>query len=271
MTKAELEIETFVRALAGRKGNLLVVTGAGVSAGSGIPVFREEGNPDAIWNKDTTELASRRYFRRDPVGQWRWYLTRFGNMEEKAPNAGHRALVDLERRWPGRFLLVTQNIDTLHEQAGSTRMVKVHGSSALVRCSRDGCEHGAPAGTLRRADLREAFARFEARPCAETLPRCPACQAILRAHVLWFDECYDEHLGYGFSTVLEFLPRAAGAIFVGTSFSVGITRIVQDALAPAGRPMFSNDPAPVREDGDAIVHLPARAEEFLPRVAGWLE
>ncbi len=271
MTGAEREIETFVRELAARKGNLLVVTGAGVSAGSGIPVFRQEGNPDAIWTKETTELATRRYFRKDPVGQWRWYLARFANMAEKAPNAGHRALVELERRWPGRFLLVTQNIDTLHEQAGSTRMMKVHGSSALARCSRAGCVNGAPTGTLRRADLRDAFARFEARPCVETLPVCPACGAILRAHVLWFDESYGEHEGYGFSAVRAFLPRADGAIFVGTSFSVGITALVEGALAAGSRPMFSIDPAPTSGAGDAIVHVAAKAEEFLPRLASCVE
>lgn len=260
-----MELETFLGALASRKGNLLLVTGAGISAASGIPVFRASNDPSAIWSASTMEMATHDFFRREPAESWRWYLSRFDALEDKRPNPAHRAVAELERAWPGEFLLVTQNIDTLHEDAGSSKLVKVHGSSALARCSRAGCARGAPRGTIPRGELREALARFRADPGEATVPRCPACGSLLRPHVLWFDECYDEHESYGFATVLGYLRKADGAIFVGTSFSVGITAIVTQAMRARRLPCFSIDPSPLdREPG--VVQVQARAEELLPRL-----
>lgn len=263
-----MEIGEFLEGLAARKGNLLLVTGAGISVASGIPVFRASNDPSAIWTASTLEMATHRFFRQDPVTSWRWYLGRFDGLEDKAPNAAHRAVAELERVWPGRFLLVTQNIDTLHEAAGSTELVKVHGSSAYVRCSRTGCVHGAPRGALVRRDLADAFARFRVSPELATVPRCPACDSLLRPHVLWFDESYDEHASYGFARVLRYLGVADGAIFVGTSFSVNITAIVGETLREAGRPCFSIDPAPL--GGRGVTHVPAKAEELLPELVASL-
>ena len=127
------------------RGLILVVTGAGASHASGIPTFRGR-EPEAVWKQDDIDLATRRTFELDPVAQWSWYLRRFERLEGARPNPGHLALVELER-WQtargGGFLLVTQNIDTLHEEAGSRRLIKVHGSSDRLRCSRQGCRHGA--------------------------------------------------------------------------------------------------------------------------------
>ena len=108
---------------------LLVITGAGVSAGSGIPTFRGS-EPDALWKVSDVELATFDYFQRDPVAQWRWYLKRFESVETASPNPGHEALALLEG-WQtdrgGSFQLVTQNIDTLHEAAGSSAIRLEHG------------------------------------------------------------------------------------------------------------------------------------------------
>ncbi|HRI67373.1 MAG TPA: Sir2 family NAD-dependent protein deacetylase, partial [Polyangium sp.] len=129
---------------------ILVLTGAGVSHASGIPTFR--GNDiEAIWKRNPMELGTRQYFQEDPAGSWKWYMARYDIVCKAKPNLGHLAIAALERYQVARggdFLLITQNIDTLHEQAGSSRMVKVHGTSDRVRCSRIGCQNGSPAGSL---------------------------------------------------------------------------------------------------------------------------
>ena len=101
-----------------------------------------------MWKRDVTELGTNRYFAEDPAGSWSWYTSRFDIVLEKQPNPAHHALAAIER-WHvargGRFLLVTQNVDPLHERAGSEWLVKVHGSADRVRCS------GGAASTARRA------------------------------------------------------------------------------------------------------------------------
>lgn len=252
------------------KGLLLVVTGAGVSAASGLPLFRG-AEPDAIWNRDVTEIGTVRYFERDPVGWWRWFLRSFEGLLDATPNAAHSALATLERWQTGRggdFLLVTQNIDTLHEQAGSRRLVKVHGSADRVRCSRSGCALAAPSGSLTASEAD--FAAFLRQPGRDSLPRCPRCGALLRAHALLFDEYYDEHFDYGFDRVREALDRMALALFVGTSFSVGVTDLVLRTALGWRLPVISIDPAaPPPAPGVRAVRSPA--EEILPAVCRALE
>ena len=122
-----------------RQGNLCVLTGAGISAESGIPTFRGK---DGYWvvgsrNYMPEEMATARMFERQPEEVWRWYLYRFGICHKFAPNPAHHALVELERHCGERFRLVTQNIDGLHRRAGSTheRTYCIHGDSAWVRCA----------------------------------------------------------------------------------------------------------------------------------------
>lgn len=208
---------------------LLVLTGAGMGLASGIPTFRGT-DPDAVWAKDVMEMGTFAYFRGDPVGSWRWYRSRFRALEGARPNAGHHALVSLERWQRGRgrdFLLVTQNIDTLHRLAGSEALVEVHGRADRLRCPTRGCANAAPAGSLSRASVD--FTAFDADSVEANLPTCPQCGAILRAHVLWFDEYYDGHVDYGFDRVIRGLRRADLVLFVGTSFSVGVTAAALEA------------------------------------------
>ena len=172
---------------------LAVVTGAGISLASGIPTFRGS-DPDAVWANDVMEMGTHRFFTANPGKSWEWYLSRFDGLSDKMPNPAHTALVDLEN-WHvgrgGRFTLITQNVDGLHRKAGSERLVEVHGTSAEVRCSRYGCELGAPSGSIPRDSMD--LAAFRASPSDETVPRCPSCGAMIRQHVLLFDEFYDEH------------------------------------------------------------------------------
>lgn len=248
------------------RGLLTVITGAGVSLASGIPTFRGT-DPDAVWKKDVTELGTARYFREDPVASWTWYTSRFDQVLDKAPNAAHRALEALER-WHsargGDFLLVTQNVDTLHEDAGSRALVKVHGSADRVRCSRVGCVHGAPAGSIARA--RTDMGAFFAAPSAHTLPRCPACGSFLRQHVLWFDEFYDEHEDYQWPRVLEAAERMDLALFVGTSFAVGVTDLFAQAAQRKRIPAFAVDPGMAAPPYPGVALLREPCETLLPVV-----
>lgn len=258
-----------------RRGSLLVVTGAGISLASGIPTFRGT-DPGAVWTRDVTELGTRRYFEEDPVGSWRWYMARFDKALTAQPNPAHQALVALER-WQadqggGQFLLLTQNVDPLHERAGSVRLAKVHGSADKVRCSREGCRFGAPAGSLLRDDVDlESFRR---EPALERVPRCPdaSCGALLRQHVLWFDEAYHEHDDYQFHRVRQFLRELDLVVCVGTSFSVGITEMVLRAALYLGAPVVAVDPNGVPGVPERLLTcLRTPAEVLLPDVVARLE
>ncbi len=247
-------------------GFLLVVTGAGISLASGIPTFR--GNdPDAVWKRDVTELGTFQFFREDPVGSWQWYMSRFSKVLRARPNAAHHALVALER-WQlergGNFLLVTQNIDTLHRAAGARQLVEVHGAADRVRCPADGCRHGAPRGSLPRPDLD--LEAFFADPTADKLPRCPECDEILRQHVLWFDEYYQSHDHYQWLRVQAAAGTMNLALFVGTSFAVGVTDLFVKAGLMGRVPIYSIDPAGARAPYPGIQVLAEKAEKLLPAV-----
>lgn len=247
----------------------LVVTGAGVSAASGLATFRGT-DPGAIWARDVTEIGTIAWFRDHPVEWWLWFLDRFEGVREVRPNPAHHAIAALER-WQsardGRFLVVTQNVDTLHEQAGTRSLVKVHGSADRVRCSRFGCPNGAPSGSLPAGAFD--VERFRREPGPDTLPRCPDCGSLLRAHALLFDEYYDEHDDYGFSRVTAALEQADLALFVGTSFSVGVTELAIRSVVMRGIPAVSIDPAARPIPG--LEPIPENAETILPRVVELLQ
>ena len=243
--------------------SFLVVTGAGVSVASGIPTFRGS-DPDAVWARDTTQMGTHRYFVEDPVGSWRWYLDRFEKVVGARPNPAHQALADMERWHKAHergFLLVTQNIDGLHRAAGSEDIVEVHGRADRFRCSRDGCNLGAPTGSIARADVD--LGPFLGAPSPSTLPRCPACSSLLRQHVLWFDERYDMHGDYQVGRALYAAQRARVVLFAGTSFAVGITAMILEEAANHSANVYSIDPTP-RPSGPSVRAIVAPAEVALP-------
>jgi NAD-dependent deacetylase len=245
---------------------ILIVTGAGVSHASGIPTFRGS-DPGAIWKHDVKKLGKYAFFRKDPAGSWQWYLSRFEKLEGARPNPGHHAIAALERfqiERGGDFLLVTQNVDTLHEQAGSQRLVKVHGTSDRYRCSRVGCELGAHEGSIAASEID--LAAFRANPVEAHVPRCPSCGAFLRMHILWFDETYEGHRDYQWQRVgIAAEVEARLVIFAGTSFSVGVTEHVTHFAQARKVPVFNIDPTPrIHEPG--IVSIAAGAEVALVEV-----
>ncbi len=194
-------------------GKVVVLTGAGISAESGIPTFR---GAEGIWvvgsrNYMPQEMATHEMFERAPEEVWRWYLYRFGICGGARPNAGHAALVRLERALGERFTLVTQNIDGLHRRAGSSRVLCIHGDAAFVRCDAE-CGLGVvdmPVGLVPRGDGPLGPAQREAL-------RCPRCRGWLRPHVLWFDEYYDEE-HYRMDSALRAASEGDLLLVVGTS------------------------------------------------------
>jgi len=251
-------------------GLIVLVTGAGISLASGIPTFRGS-DPGAIWARDVTEMATLRYFQADPAGSWRWYRGRFQGILAAQPNPAHRAVAALERWQAGRrrdFLLVTQNIDTLHERAGSARVAKVHGSADRCRCSDAMCRLGAVESiALDAVD----FTEFDREPRLAAIPACPACGSRVRPHVLWFDELYVSHADYQWHVVDAAAGRITLLICIGTSLAVGVTSFLQSAAAAARAPVFLIDPGERPRDAHhAMVHVRAMAEELLPDVVGIL-
>ncbi|MFN7962167.1 MAG: Sir2 family NAD-dependent protein deacetylase [Thermoanaerobaculia bacterium] len=259
-------LESLAQALeAAAPGLIVAVTGAGISLASGIPTFRGS-DPGAVWKVDLTELATFRYFQEDPAGSWQWYLQRFDRLGAARPNAAHLALAELER-WQlargGEWLLITQNIDTLHEQAGSRQLIKVHGSSDRFRCSRRGCELGEPRGSIAAAEVD--LSAFRAHPGRETVPRCPRCGSPLRQHVLWFDEMYTSHRDYQWEYVQGALEHMRLALAIGTSFAVGFTERVLQAAYWNKVPLVAIDPGRAPEVAiPGLEHIAAKAEELLP-------
>ncbi|MBN2191691.1 MAG: RNA polymerase subunit sigma [Polyangiaceae bacterium] len=263
-------LEELTAALAtANPGPLLLVTGAGISRASGIPTFRGT-DPWAVWERDVTELGTLAYFEADPAGSWRWYLGRFAALRGAIPNPAHHACVALERWQTGRgggFLLVTQNIDGLHRRAGSEALIEVHGTAERVRCSRVGCTLGSPRGSLPRSEVD--LLAFERDSIFANVPRCPRCAAPLRQHVLWFDEYYASHEDYRFEQVAAAAERAKVVVFVGTSFSVGVTELVLRAGILREARIFSLDPSGVSPH-PSVVTLTAPAERILPPLAAAL-
>jgi NAD-dependent deacetylase len=231
------------RVLIGDATRLLVFTGAGVSAESGIPTFRDalEGH----WARhDPTRLATEEGFRADPALVWRWYAERRAGIARAEPNAAHRAIADAQR--PGRRLaVVTQNVDGLHRRAGSRDVIELHGSIVRARCL-EGC---GPASEGWERDARVP-------------PPCPRCGvAPLRPGVVWFGE----RLPPGAFERAERLAAEADALLVvGTSGLVQPAASLPLVAARRHRPVIVVDPNPTGLDGIATVSLRGRAADVVP-------
>ena len=150
-----------------------VLTGAGVSAESGVPTFR---GADGLWKKyKATDLATPEAFNRNPELVWDFYNWRRELISKVKPNPAHFALAELERK-KSDFILITQNVDGLHQEAGSENVLEIHGSIWRVKCTR--CE----------------FQAEDRRVPLPKLPTCPQCGALLRPAVVWFGEALDFHI-----------------------------------------------------------------------------
>ncbi len=236
----ESPLVTLLEEVRRARGRVVALTGAGISAESGIPTFR---GADGYWvvgsrNYMPQEMATHAMFLASPEEVWRWYLYRFGVCRGAQPNAGHRALVALDRALGDRFHLVTQNIDGLHLLAGATpgRTSCIHGEAAFVRCS-DGCSTDKlPLPDLGVRDRAVPFTAEE-----RTRLSCPRCGGWLRPHVLWFDECYDEE-NYRMQTALRAAGGADLLLVVGTSGATNLPMQIGELAYRRGIAMVDVNP-----------------------------
>ena len=213
----------------GERGSVVILTGAGVSAESGVPTFRGE---DGYWTLGShhhhpQEMATHAMFQRDPVGVWSWYLHRLGICRNAQPNPAHVAIAKTQSLLGTRCTLITQNVDGLHARAGSPHATSlaIHGDIQHKRCIQ-GCRpplQDIPLdglGVVR--DSRATDAQMNALRCAQ-------CDGLTRPHVLWFDECYDEAL-YRMESALRATLEASAVISVGTTGTTSLpARILQIA------------------------------------------
>ncbi len=235
--------------------SIVVLTGAGISAESGLRTFRDQ---DGLWYEfRIEEVATPEAFARDPAKVLDFYNQRRRGLlaPEVRPNAAHLALARLERSWPGGVLVVTQNVDDLHERAGSRRVLHMHGELLKARCL--AC--GAVCEWRRDLDLQS---------------RCPACGTVgrMRPHIVWFGE-----IPFHLEDIDEALARCALFVAVGTSAEVypaagfvdrvkalGRARTVELNLEPSAKSHCFDD----RRYGPATRVVPAFVEELLAEIGG---
>ena len=246
-------------------GLVVWLTGAGISAESGIPTFRGK---EGYWkvgsqNYQPQEMATQAAFQQMPEEVWAWYLYRRGVCQGAEPNAAHRALVRAEQRDGDRFLLVTQNVDGLHLRAGNSleRTYQIHGNIDFMRCTRE-C---LPAPVPMPDGIDVAWERGRSLTNAELDQlRCPQCGAMGRPHVLWFDESYDE-ANFRFQSSIDAARHASLVIVVGTTGATSLPMHIGTIAAQRGVPMLVVNPEP--NPFSALVKRTGRGA-FLPGTAG---
>lgn len=231
------------RALLGAARSLAVLTGAGISADSGVPTFRD--SQTGLWARfDPYQLASPAGFAADPTLVWNWYAWRRDLVAKAQPNAGHLALALAQDRFD-RLVLTTQNVDGLHTAAGSRNVLELHGNLLASHCL-NGC-------AMRYTSVAALS------PGAP--PRCPQCGGWLRPSVVWFGESLDP-------TVLSAAQRGAEQcdvmLVVGTSGLVHPAAGLPALAGRAGAKVVIVNPQPSELDGQADVVVRAGAAAALP-------
>lgn len=231
--------------------SIVILTGAGISAESGLKTFRDAGG---LWeNHRVEDVATPEAFRRDPALVHTFYNQRRAQLKEAQPNAAHAALARLEREWPSEVLVVTQNVDDLHDRAGSRNLIHMHGELLKVRC--------APCARVHP---------WEGETTVET--PCPACgrSGGMRPHIVWFGEMPLEMERIG-----EALERCGLFVAVGTSGNVYPAAGFVEQVPARTRTLELNLEASSvssrfleQRQGAATVLVPALVEELLGAIAG---
>lgn len=225
-----------------------VLTGAGISAESGIPTFRDAQT--GLWAQfNPEELASPEGFLKNPRRVWEWYALRREKIHEVKPNPGHYALAEMEKRLPA-FTLITQNVDGLHRKAGSKNVIELHGNILKTKCFKN--EHPV-----------EAWPQTDELP-----PRCPKCGSLLRPDVVWFGEPLPTE---------AFAKASSAARSCDLFFSIGTSSLVYPAAALPHEALHHHapvveinpEPTPFSTQADSSLRDPSG--EILPRLleAAW--
>lgn len=220
--------------------SVAVLTGAGISADSGVPTFRGK---DGLWrNYQAEDLATPEAFERDPQLVWEWYNWRRTIISSKKPNEAHYALAQLEARTP-KFRLITQNVDGLHRVAGSKNVYELHGDIWKVRCT----------SCRQVTDNREV-------PLA-LLPQCCSCGGLLRPHIVWFGEALDQQT---LSKSFQAVESCDVLLIIGTSGLVYPAAMLMPSARAHGAFVveINLDPTPYSSGADLSIH--GRAKEIVP-------
>jgi NAD-dependent deacetylase len=220
-----------------------VMTGAGVSAESGLATFRGAGG---LWEGHRVEdVATPFAFRRDPALVWRFYNLRRANLRAARPNPGHDALVKLEEQLgPERFTLITQNVDNLHRAAGSRQVLELHGNLTRVRCT--GCQRVDDRGTEPLDDM----------------PRC-SCGALLRPDVVWFHEMLPDGI---WEESARAVANCNCFLVAGTSAIVYPAAGLIDTARQVGATVIEVNLEPTEASGRVDVGLYGASGQVLPRL-----
>jgi NAD-dependent deacetylase len=228
-------MERLINHLADPDCRITVLTGAGISAASGVPTFRGE---DGLWKGyDPMQLATPEAFRKDPALVWEWYDWRRQLVAQCEPNAGHEVIAAWSRRYEG-FTLITQNVDGLHERAGTINTNRFHGSLWEV-----GCWNGCEQSPLRWKDETVPFPKIP--------PTCIYCGGLIRPGVVWFGE----------SIPLGVVERSSAAVHCDVFFTIGTSAVVHPAagLIEAARSVgaftveINPDPTPATHVMDLVI------------------
>jgi NAD-dependent deacetylase len=225
---------------------VVVLTGAGISTESGIPDFR---SATGIWAQyDPMEYATIRAFRRDPVKVWEFYALRFSVLTQAEPNAGHRVLAELESRGLVEAI-VTQNIDGLHQRAGSRQVLEVHGSIRSASCLECG----------EQVSLEEVVASLR----DGAAPPCPRCGAILKPDVVMFGELLPVA---ALERAVELAREAGVLLAVGSSLEVYPVAGLPEETVAAGGALAIVNRGPTPFDRLAAIRIDGTAGETLAAV-----
>lgn len=239
----KMKIANVLQKTVAHGGHVTVLTGAGISAESGIPTFR---GPEGYWTVGSREyqpqeMATYKMFSQHPDEVWKWYLYRMAACRRAEPNPGHAALVDMADLLLDRYILITQNVDGLHLRAGSAleSTYQIHGNIFFIRCAVECCRRiyplppGLP-GKKKDDILTEAEV---------AILRCPDCGGWARPHVLWFDESYDEKY-FRFHSAMAAAEKTDLLIVVGTAGATNLPNQVAREVAAHGGVIINVDIEP---------------------------
>ena len=232
-----------------RAQHVMVLTGAGVSAESGVPTFRDRMT--GLWEHyDPGDLATPEGFNRDPSLVWGWYEWRRVTVQRAQPNAAHRAIAEMAGRLP-QLTLVTQNVDDLHERAGSPGVVHLHGQIGRPYC--ENCRQPYPVPGAGPAPPQSG-ARLDP-------PRCPACGGRIRPGVVWFGESLPQE---PWRAAVEAARTCEVFFCIGTSAVVQPAASLIDLAQRSGAVTVQVNPSPTEVDRAVSYALRGKAGEILP-------
>jgi len=227
-------------------GDVVALTGAGISADSGIPTFRGSGG---LWSKyKPEELATPRAFQESPERVWEWYAWRISIVKSASPNPAHIALAKMEELGYLKCI-VTQNVDDLHERACTKCLVKLHGDIMTARCTSCGFE-------IKWKDVPKG------------VPKCPVCCSSMRPAVVWFGESLDPEV---IIKAGELFKEARVALVVGTSAVVQPAASLPLITKKAGGYIIEINPSETPLSPEADVVIRERASVALPKILELLE